>query len=72
MVQVQAPAAPAVGMCLGRVVAIGYVTPEGVRYMHPFRGEAGPALVASADGASLHLVGGRYHVTGRGIIDSRK
>jgi hypothetical protein len=38
-------------------------------YIHKFKKSARPLIAASHDGKSLHLVGGNYRFTNRGIVD---
>lgn len=63
---------PRVGVAIGVLDFVGYTTVrDGVRekYIHKFRASDKPTLVVSPDGKSLHLVGGRYVFTERGIVD---
>jgi hypothetical protein len=39
-------------------------------YVHKFKKSARPIIAASFDGKSLHLVGGNYRFTNRGIVDN--
>lgn len=39
-------------------------------YCHKFKKSARPLLAAGSDGKSLHLVGGNYRFTNRGIVDN--
>jgi len=39
-------------------------------YIHKFKRSAKPELCVAHDGSSLHLVGGDYTVTERGIVDN--
>ncbi|MES2367628.1 MAG: hypothetical protein V4563_17260 [Pseudomonadota bacterium] len=41
------------------------------RYMHKFKGAAGPSLVVQDDGSQMYLTGGNYRVTERGIEDNK-
>lgn len=61
-----------VGMVLGVLEGVIYRTPDGVRYLHEFRGSARPKLAATHDGRQLIVHGGRYRMTERGIVDKRK
>lgn len=61
-----------VGMRLGKLLGVIYEVPDGTRYMHEFRGQAQPTLAATHDGRQLIVQGGRYRMTGRGIVDKRK
>lgn len=68
VVRVEVPADVA-GAHVGWMTAIEYLTPDGQVYRHPFADQAQPKLIASADGRRLHIVGGRYRFTARGIVD---
>lgn len=39
------------------------------KYIHKFRKKSRPLLAASHDGKSLHILGGEYEFTERGIED---
>lgn len=57
---------------LGTVEFIGYNTSHGskaVRYTHEFAPGSRPLLCAGRERGQLFLVGGRFHVTERGIVD---
>ena len=63
---------PRVGVGIGEVDGILYSTVrDGVleKYIHKFRKADRPLFVVSPDGKSLHLVGGNYTFTERGIVD---
>jgi len=63
---------PKVGVAVGEVDGILYTTVrDGVleKYIHKFRKADKPLFVVSPDGKSLHLVGGNYTFTERGIVD---
>lgn len=69
------PGKPRAGLAVGPVLMVGYsAMRDGKRenYLHKFATHARPMLVASDDGKSLHLIGGRYTFTERGIVDTRK
>jgi hypothetical protein len=69
-IRIRLPAAVAV---MGYVEAIMYFTTHGtksVRYKHKFAAGSRPLL--TTDGKALYLIGGRYHVTERGIVDLTK
>lgn len=59
-------------MALGRLDSVTYQTPDGKLYRHRFIGAARPILAASHDGRQLIVLGGRYRMTWRGIVDQRK
>jgi len=61
-----------VGFVVGELDFVGYTTVREGRieaYKHKFRKQSRPLLVSSSDGKSLHIVGGRYRFTERGIVD---
>jgi len=61
-----------VAVAIGEVDGILYSTVrDGVleKYIHKFRKADKPLFVVSPDGKSLHLVGGNYTFTERGIVD---
>lgn len=63
---------PRVGVVVGTLDFVGYTTVrdgEVEKYIHKFRAADKPMLVVAPDGRSLHLVGGRYVFTERGIVD---
>lgn len=59
-------------MAMGHVEAILYRTTHGkesVLYKHDFAPGSRPLLSAGPGKNELFLIGGRYHVTDRGIVD---
>lgn len=61
---------PSSAWVMGKVDFIGYRTTHGkrsVRYKHTFHAGSMPLL--ATDGKVLLLIGGRFHVTDRGIVD---
>jgi len=59
-------------MAMGHVEAIAYRTKHGqkmVLYAHEFAAGSRPLLAAGPKRNELFLLGGRYHVTERGIVD---
>ena len=63
---------PKVAMVMGHVRAIEYDTTHGGKvtlYKHRFAPGSRPMLVAANGRGKLFLIGGRYHVTARGIVD---
>jgi hypothetical protein len=63
---------PTAVMTMGRVSAIEYeTTHDGTSqgYRHDFTPGSRPTLAASPRKNGLLLIGGRYHVTDRGIVD---
>lgn len=60
---------PLVAMQIGRLDAVLYSSDHGTRYKHSFKGKSRPYLVASHDGRTLAIVGGRFQMTARGIVD---
>lgn len=66
-VRLKLPGAVAV---MGTVDAISYRTTvgrEARRYKHTFAAGSRPLLCT--DGKKVYLIGGRYHITERGIVD---
>lgn len=63
--------APRVALQIGRLDAVLYSSDHGVRYKHAFQGKSRPYLVASHDGQALAIVGGRFRMTARGIVDRK-
>jgi hypothetical protein len=62
--------APKAGLAFGTLVQIGYVSArDGQKYRHTFSKKSRPLLIAASDGKSVHIVGGRYAFTDRGIED---
>lgn len=71
--RVQVPATPKVGVAIGTLDGVLYTTMRDGRtekYIHKFAKRDAPLLVVSPDGKSLHLIGGRYTFTERGIVDA--
>ncbi len=63
---------PKSGLCVGELDGVLYTTiRDGVteKYQHKFRKQSRPLLVSSDDGLSLHIIGGKYEFTERGIVD---
>jgi len=63
---------PKSAMTVGELAGVLYNTVrDGKRedYIHKFRKKSRPLLAASDDGSSLHIIGGRYEFTERGIVD---
>lgn len=64
------PAQPRAGVVLGPLIQVGYEsTRDGAPYLHKFRKSSRPLLVASYDGKQALIVGGRFVINGRGIVD---
>ena len=64
--------APKVVLAIGQLDAVDYTTTRDgkvERYRHKFRKSSRPTLAASHDGESLHVLGGEYEFTERGIED---
>lgn len=60
------------GYELGPISDITYIAKrdgETAKYHHPFKLKSRPSLVATSDGTALEIVGGRFRVTARGIVD---
>lgn len=63
---------PKSAMVVGELDGVLYTTRRDgkvEKYIHKFRKRSRPLLAASDDGKSLHIVGGRYAFTERGIVD---
>ncbi len=63
---------PTALMSMGNIRFIGYDTTRGGKtelYKHLFAPGSRPVLCADADNGQLFVIGGRYHVTPRGIVD---
>lgn len=68
-VQVKLPKAV---MVMGYLEFVGYSTTHGSQarmYKHKFAKGSRPLLCAGAGNGQLYLIGGRFHVTDRGIVD---
>lgn len=66
------PTMPKVLAVVGEIDGILYTTVrDGVKekYIHRFAKAARPLFCVSPDGKSIHLIGGEYRFTERGIID---
>lgn len=64
---------PKTGLVIGELDGVLYTTVrDGKResYIHEFSTKSRPLLIASHDGASLHIVGGQYEFTDAGIEDT--
>jgi len=63
---------PKVGVVIGHLDGVDYTTMRDgktERYRHTFKKSSRPTLAASHDGESLHVLGGEYEFTERGIED---
>jgi len=63
---------PASAMTVGELDGVLYTTRRDgkvEKYVHNFRKKSRPLLAASDDGASIHIIGGKYEFTERGIVD---
>ena len=63
---------PKTGMLVGDLDGVLYTTVRDGKtehYIHEFKKGSRPQLVASSDGESLHIIGGRYEFTESGIND---
>lgn len=69
---IKAPKIPRALMVLGTCEFIGYRTTHNGKvnlYKHDFAAGSRPLLAAGPRKNQLFLIGGRYHVTERGIVD---
>ena len=63
---------PKTGLVIGDLDGILYTTVrdgEIEKYIHRFKRNSRPLLISSSDGKSLHILGGEYEFTERGIVD---
>lgn len=63
---------PKTGLVIGELDGVLYTTVrdgETEKYIHEFKKSSRPLLVSAYDGSSLHIVGGQYAMTERGIVD---
>ncbi len=70
--KIRVPKMPAVGVAVGEIDFVGYTTVRDGKteaYIHKFHKRDKPLFVVSPDGKSLHLIGGNYTFTERGIVD---
>jgi len=61
---------PKVGLVIGTLDGVDYTTVRDgktERYHHDFNKRRRPTLAAASDGQSLHILGGEYEFTERGI-----
>lgn len=59
-------------LAVGKVLGIMYETVRDGRrenYLHKFREQSRPLFAVSSDGTQLHMLGGAYRFTERGIVD---
>lgn len=72
MGSISVPPIPKALACIGGVHAIEYVTMRDGKiqtFRHVFAVKDAPLLGISPDGKQIHLVGGEYTFTDRGIVD---
>lgn len=70
--EVKKPTIPDALLCVGEIDGILYSTVrDGVleKYIHEFVKKSRPLFCVSPDGTSIHLLGGAYDFTERGIVD---
>jgi hypothetical protein len=63
---------PKTALVVGELDGVLYTTirdGKEERYIHEFKANSRPLLAASYDGKTIHIVGGRYEFTERGIVD---
>lgn len=71
-VTIDKPTLPDVMLVVGDIDGIMYTTVrDGVveKYVHQFKKSARPLFCVSHDGKQIHLIGGEYDFTERGIVD---
>lgn len=64
---------PKTGLVVGELDGVLYTTTrdgEREKYIHRFKKGSRPLLVSAHDGKSLHILGGGYEFTERGIEDT--
>jgi len=74
-IEVDKPETPDVMLVVGDVDGVMYTTVrDGVteKYVHTFKKSCRPLLAVSSDGTQLHMLGGSYDFTERGIVDRSK
>lgn len=68
--KIQIPSFTKAGVVFGTLFGVGYISErDGKPYQHTFRTKSRPLLIASSDGKSVLIVGGRFAFTERGIVD---
>ena len=70
--KITAPALPRAVAVMGYLEFVGYSTTHGGKaamYKHKFAKGSRPLLCAGPGKNQLYLIGGRFHVTERGIVD---
>lgn len=63
---------PAAALKVGSLDGVLYTTVRDgktEKYIHKFRKTSRPVLAAGSDGKSLHVIGGSFEFTERGIVD---
>lgn len=63
---------PRTGLVIGELDGVLYTTVRDgkkEKYIHEFKARSRPLLIASSDGESLHIIGGKYAFTESGIND---
>ena len=71
--KVKIPDMPDAVVRIGTVAGIMYDTIRDGRkekYIHRFHASSRPLLCVAPDGSSIHLIGGSYDFTERGIVDA--
>jgi hypothetical protein len=71
-VEIEKPVLPDVMLVVGDIDGVMYTTVrDGVneKYVHQFKKSARPLFCVSHDGKQIHLIGGEYDFTERGIVD---
>lgn len=71
-VHIDKPSIPDVMLVVGDIDGVMYTTVrDGVveKYIHQFKKKSRPLFCVSPDGKQIHLIGGEYNFTERGIVD---
>jgi hypothetical protein len=72
--KIDKPKFPDVVLVIGDLDFVGYTTVRDgkvEKYIHKFKKQSRPLLVASPDGTELFILGGEYDFTERGIVDRK-
>lgn len=67
--KISAPDLGKIIVAIGPLTGVSYLANDGVEYLHRFKKQSRPLLVASSDGKTLGIIGGRFSFTAQGIVD---